>query len=300
MTPLLSIALRPFASRLLTFEGCNFSEPAGEPAIVSPDSVSWRVFSNPVSLYIGGIAAVLLEFGEARVRAGVWDNSNFLEDPHERMRRTGAAAMVTIFAARSEFQALAARVNAIHAEIAGRTPEGQHYRADDPELLLWVQATASFAFLSAYTRFVRSLTTRQKDRYYVEAAEGARLYGVTEPPRSEAELERLFGEVAPRLTPSPVIHEFLNVMRTGSVLPLPLRPMQRLIVAAALDIIPRSLRAMIGVERERRATPAEQKLLWSVARAAGALDVPTSPWALASVRVGLRHDYLLKNPNPAT
>jgi hypothetical protein len=32
----------------------NFSRPAGEAALVSPDSVSWRVFKNPLSFFIGG------------------------------------------------------------------------------------------------------------------------------------------------------------------------------------------------------------------------------------------------------
>ena len=50
----------------------DFSRPAGEPALVSPDSVSWRVFKNPVSLFIGGVTAVIMELAEPRVRTGVW------------------------------------------------------------------------------------------------------------------------------------------------------------------------------------------------------------------------------------
>ena len=298
MASLLSLPLRPLASRLLNFEDANFSTPVGEPAIVAPESVSWRVFSNPVSLYIGGIAAVLLEFGEARVRAGVWDNSSFRRDPGERLRRTGAAAMVTVFAARSEFEALAEQVNAIHAQIAGETDDGQPYRADDPDLLLWVQATASFAFQEAYRRFVRPLSNAQRDRYYLEAAEGARLYGVTQPPRCEAELRHLFDAMAPKLDRSPIIHEFLHIMRTGPILPLGLRPLQRLVVRAAIDLVPAEIRERIGLQRERRASSAERLLVRTMARAAGALDLPDSPWALASARLGLPRDYLLSYPDP--
>ena len=46
----------------------DFEQPAGEPALVGPDSVSWQVFRNPVALFVGGIAAVLLELAEPRVR----------------------------------------------------------------------------------------------------------------------------------------------------------------------------------------------------------------------------------------
>jgi uncharacterized protein (DUF2236 family) len=51
----------------------DFSRPPGEVALVSPDSVSWRVFKNPLSLFIGGITAVIMELAEPRVRTGVWE-----------------------------------------------------------------------------------------------------------------------------------------------------------------------------------------------------------------------------------
>jgi hypothetical protein len=35
----------------------DFLQPAGEAALVSADSVSWRVFKNPLSLFIGGVTA---------------------------------------------------------------------------------------------------------------------------------------------------------------------------------------------------------------------------------------------------
>ena len=71
----------------------DFSAPRGEPALAAPDSVSWQVFKNPVALFIGGVAAVLLELAEPRVRHGVWDHSSFRERPMQRLQRTGLAAM---------------------------------------------------------------------------------------------------------------------------------------------------------------------------------------------------------------
>jgi uncharacterized protein (DUF2236 family) len=289
---LLSLALRPIAAPLLTFEGCNFAGPPGEPAIVPADSMSWRVFSNPLSVYIGGVAAVLLELAEPRVRSGVWDHSSFRQDPGERMRRTGAAAMVTVYAARSEFEALAARVNAIHARIAGVTPAGEPYRADDPELLLWVQATASFAFLSAYESYVRPVSADERDLFYEEARCGAPLYGVTDAPGSEAELKQLFGAMEPRLERSALIDEFLHIMRSAPVLPLPLRPLQRLVVRAAVELVPADLRDRLGLDAGGGLTRPEKALVRLLATTAGKVHVPTSPWAQASKRLGLSADYL--------
>jgi uncharacterized protein (DUF2236 family) len=49
----------------------DFSQPVGVPALVAPDSVSWRVFKNPLTLFIGGVTAVILELGEAPALPGL-------------------------------------------------------------------------------------------------------------------------------------------------------------------------------------------------------------------------------------
>ena len=66
----------------------DYLNPPGEPAFAGPDSVSWQVFKNPIALAIGGVAAVLLEFADARIRSGVWDHSVFKTDPIGRSKRT--------------------------------------------------------------------------------------------------------------------------------------------------------------------------------------------------------------------
>jgi uncharacterized protein (DUF2236 family) len=88
----------------------DFSQPAGGTALVSPNSVSWRVFKNPLSLFIGGVTAVIMELAEPRVRTGVWEHTSFRVDPIRRLRRIGFAAMVTIYGARSTAEAMIAGV----------------------------------------------------------------------------------------------------------------------------------------------------------------------------------------------
>lgn len=291
ISSLLSLAARPLASSLLKFEGVNFAEPVAEPGVVPPDSVSWRVFSNPLTVYIGGIAAVILELAEPRVRSGVWEHSSFRTEPGERMRRTGAAAMVTVYGARSELETLARRVNLIHSQIEGVTPAGEPYRADDPELLLWVQVTASFAFLSAFHAYARPLSVAERTRFYGEARFAAPLYGVEKAPACEAEVEALFRAMKPRLEASPTIGEFLHIMRTAPILPAPLRPFQYLAVRAAVELISPDLREQLELGQGALSRP-ERLLVRLLAKAAGRLHVPTSPWVQACVRLGLPADYL--------
>jgi len=133
----------------------DFSRPAGEPALVSPDSVSWRVFKNPVSLFIGGVTAVIMELAEPRVRTGVWEHTTFRADPIRRLRRTGLAAMVTVYGARSTAEGMISGVRRVHDRITGITPSGEAYCANDPELLNWVHGTAAYGFAQGALRRLR-------------------------------------------------------------------------------------------------------------------------------------------------
>ena len=269
----------------------DFTRPPGEPALVPPHSVSWQVFKNPVTLFIGGVAAVLLELGEPRVRHGVWDHSGFRGDPVLRLRRTGLAAMVTVYGAQSAARAMIDGVNRMHSRVHGRTDAGTPYRADDPELLDWVQATASWGFLEARAAFAEPLPRGTRDAYYAEAVPAAALYGATGAPRNEAELHTLFRRTSPALEPSPVISEFLGIMRTAPLLPAAARPFQALLVAAAADLLPASLAARIGLPPGRLPTW-QRTLVRAAARAADRLPLAGSPPVQASIRLGLPPDFL--------
>ncbi len=122
----------------------DFLEPGGAPALMLHDSISWRVFKNPLALFVGGVAAVLLELADPQVRTGVWERSQFRTKPLVRMRRTGLAALTTVYAARSVSEKMIARVVRIHDGISGTTPAGSPYAANDPQLLTWVHTTATF------------------------------------------------------------------------------------------------------------------------------------------------------------
>lgn len=269
----------------------DFAVPAGEAALADADSVSWQVFRNPVALFIGGVAAVILELAEPQVRSGVWEHSSFRSDPLDRLRRTGLAAMVTVYGARSQAEKMIAGVRRAHDRVTGETERGTPYRANDPDLLRWVQATAQFGFLEAYAEYVRPLAPRERDLFYAEGEPAARLYGAVGAPRSEAELDALFAAMAPRLERSPVIGEFLTIMREARLI-AGAGPVQRLLVRAAVSIIPPELRARLGLDGRAGLRPGERALVRRIARIADRIRLDSSPAALASVRLGLPPDHL--------
>jgi uncharacterized protein (DUF2236 family) len=268
----------------------DFLRPAGEAALVSPDSVSWRVFKNPLSLFIGGVAAVVMELAEPRVRTGVWERTTFRIDPIGRLHRTGLAAMVTIYGARSTAEAMIARVRRMHDRIVGLTAAGKAYRANDPELLNWVQGTAAYGFLQAYHRYVRPLTGLERDRYYAEATLAASLYGASAP-TSEAVLEMRFEAIANQLERSAILFDFLAIMRSAPILPFPLRPVQPLLIRAAIDLTPHWLRKIVDLT-DQGLNALEAGLVRQIGAFANRLVLESSPAVQACRRMGLSADYL--------
>jgi uncharacterized protein (DUF2236 family) len=94
---------------------------------------------------------------------------------------------------------------------------------------------------------VQPLSSSERDRYYAEGVTAAGLYGATSAPTSEAELERLFHARAGRLERSDIVLEFPAIMRSAPILPMLLRPAQHLLVRGAVDLMPRSVRTLLGL-----------------------------------------------------
>jgi uncharacterized protein (DUF2236 family) len=272
----------------------DFSRPLGEAALAGPDSVSWRVFKNPVSLFVGGMAAVILELAEPSVRTGVWTHTSFRTDPLRRLQRTGMAAMVTVYAARSVAEPMIAGVVRRHDRIWGETPAGRPYQANDAALLTWVHATAAHGFVQAYSRYVDTLSDQDIDRFYAEATVAARLYGAADAPSSAAGIEALFAATAPRLEASPIVLEFLGIVRDAPAFPLALRGVQRMLVRAAVEMTPAWARETLGLGSAHGLRPFELPMVRAACAVSDRILINDSPAAQACVRLGLAPDYLYR------
>jgi uncharacterized protein (DUF2236 family) len=277
----------------------DFLTPHGEPALCAPDSVSWRVFKNPIALAVGGVAAVLLEFADPRVRDGVWQHSTFPTDPLARMRRTGMAAMATIYGAESRARELIADVGRMHAAVSGATSEGLPYRALDKELLDWVQATATFGFTMGYATFCAAPSPAEIDRAFAEARTPGRLYGATGAPSDMAGFTAIKDQLLPGFRPSPVVFEFLAIMDRVKALPALLRPLQRAAVRGGISILPPDVRAVLEIGPEWDLSPRQRWALELAGRIGEKIVFPGSPPAQAAKRLGLPAGTAWRRPSPA-
>lgn len=247
-----------------------------------------------MALFVGGVTAVILELAEPRIRTGVWEHTTFRTDPVARLRRTGLAAMVTVYGARSLSEAMIAGVGRMHARVSGVTPAGAPYRATDPELMNWVQATASFGFMEAYHAYVAPLSGDERDRYFSEAQTSAHLYGATGAPRSNAEWLALYARMKPLFERSDIIFEFLSIMRAAPALPGPVRLTQGTLIRAAIDLVPADARAILGLGASEGLRPFEKLIVRRMGKRADRWPLPSSPAAQACVRMGRPADYLYR------
>ena len=198
--------------------------------------------------------------------------------------------MVTIYGARSKAEAMIARVRRMHDGVAGSTPAGKAYCANDPELLNWVQSTAAYGFLQAYHSYVRPLSDVERDRYYAEGSLGASLYRASAP-TSEAALEMRFEAMANQLERSDILFEFLAIMRSAPILPLPLRPVQPLLIRAAADLTPRWVRTIAGLT-DYGLNVWEAGVMRQIGAFADRLVLETNPAVQACRRMQLSANYL--------
>jgi len=273
----------------------DFASPAGEPALLAPDSVQWRVYKNPIALGIGGIAAVLLEFAEPRIRSGVWDHSTYKVDPIGRSRRTGLVAMLVCYGPASVAKEVIGKVNRLHGPVKGKTPAGESYRALDPVLLDWVAATASYGFLMAYDRFVDPLGEADKDRFMREGDAIGREFGARHTPASVDGFMEMMATLEPRFEAHPIIFEFLDIIQSGRAAPGTPRFLHRAIARASVSLLPLHIRRRLDLGPKFDLTRADRLVLRAAGKLGDRFASRTSAPCQASLRLGLPANFLYRS-----
>lgn len=140
-----------------------------------PGSMMWRI--NREAVLLGsGPAALLLQIAHPHVAEGVAQHSDFAAAPFRRLEATVHSTMGLVFGDGQRADRAVRRLNGVHAGVRGEAVDpvarevvGPAYRALDPELLLWVQATLIMTSVRAYERWVRPLTLVERERFWAEA-----------------------------------------------------------------------------------------------------------------------------------
>ena len=222
--------------------------PASDDALFPPGSVIRRVHGDVTSMMVGGIAALLTQMLHPKALAGVWDHSDVQSDMLGRLRRTARFIAVTTYGRRDSALAATGKVNAIHDQISGRLPDGSTYRATDPWLLAWVHVAGAINFLDGWRRYAEPAMSRtDQDLYFAESGEIARLLNADPVPRTRLEAERLIRDFRPELHADGRTHAFRDLVLKAPATSLAAAPVQRLLMSAAVDLMPQFAREMHGL-----------------------------------------------------
>jgi len=173
--------------------------------LFGPNSVVWRVHRDR-SFSLAAIRSLMIQALHPLAMAGVAQHSTWQRDPFGRLAATAGYVLTVTYGDTAAAESAAARVRAVHVHVRGTdTVTGLPYRADDPDLLLWVHAGMVDSIVHIVQRYGRSLDAADADRYVAEMARFAEIIGVpaTRVPASVAALTEYLESVELRqVTPA--------------------------------------------------------------------------------------------------
>ena len=178
----------------------DLQRPPGDPGLFGEGSEAWRIHGDFSAMLIGGVASLMTQMLHPGALGGVWDHSNWRDDPHGRLARTARFIAVTTYGGTAQADGAIAAVRRIHDRVTGTLPEGTAYAANDPALLTWVHAVEVDAFLRAHVGYREpGMPGARQDRYLGEMAGLARRMGAERVPATRRELAAYFRDVRPAL-----------------------------------------------------------------------------------------------------
>jgi uncharacterized protein (DUF2236 family) len=240
-----------------------------------PDDAAIRRVHGDASMFVGGIRALLLQSLHPLAIAGVMDHSGFEGDPWGRLQRTSYFLAVTTFGTADDAERIVAAVRSVHERVVGTAPDGRPYAASDPHLLRWVHVAEIDSFLAAHQRYgAQPLDAPGRDAYVADAARVAEALGVTDPPRSVAELRAQLGAFRPELRGTPAARQAARFLLLHPPLGMAARVPYAGLAAAAVGLMPVWARRQLLLPY----LPVTER---TVVRATGTALTRTIRWAMA-------------------
>jgi uncharacterized protein (DUF2236 family) len=134
---------------------------------------------------LSGPRALLMQAAHPLAVSGLLAHSTAVDEPYERLARTAEVMSTIGFGSRADADRVTRRVRAMHRRVRGRIREqagsfsaGTEYRADQPDLLMWVLFTLVDSALVVYQLYVKSLSDDEQAAYWEDYKVVGRLFGL--------------------------------------------------------------------------------------------------------------------------
>jgi uncharacterized protein (DUF2236 family) len=266
--------------------------PASDGGYLGSNSVTWKLGREAI-VNLGGGRAVLMQLAHPLVAMGVSEHSSYMSDPFGRSWRTFLLGQMLAFGSTSTARQAARTINRLHAHVYGTLPEkagayhaGTPYRAHDPELLLWVQATLVDTVLLIYPLFFGPLSAAEQEQSYQESKVISGLLGLSADhmPATVADLRQYVHDMvySNRLAATPQARQLAQQVLFP---PLPdmWRPFMHLHLQLTCALLPQPVREIYGLEWSPR-----RQRAFELSTAGMRMVIPHLPTALRILSITRR------------
>ena len=221
------------------------------------DSSILRRIHRERAVALSGPRALLMQAAHPLAVSGLLAHSTAIEEPYERLARTSEALSAIGFGTRAQADEVGRNVRAMHRRVRGRLPgavgpypAGTPYRADDPELLLWVLFTLVDSALVVYRKYVGSLSRAEEAAYWEEYKVIGRLFGLrdSDVPDTIADLDDYRAEMlgGDRLFVTDWARRQARRIVLEPPVPWKARPLLETVNFVTIALLPDSIRSQYG------------------------------------------------------
>ena len=137
------------------------------------------------AIALSGPRALLMQAAHPLAVTGLLAHSSAMDEPYDRLARTAEVMSTIGFGTCEDADRVTAHVRAMHARVQGRIKEpvgrfaaGTSYRADQPDLLLWVLFTLVDSGVVVYRKYVGSMSRADEAAYWDDYKVLGELFGL--------------------------------------------------------------------------------------------------------------------------
>jgi uncharacterized protein (DUF2236 family) len=134
---------------------------------------------------LSGPRALLMQAAHPLAVSGLLAHSTAVDEPYDRLARTAEVMSTIGFGSREDADRMTRRVRSMHRQVRGSIgrptgpyPAGTPYRADQPDLLMWVLFTLVDSALVVYQLYVEKLSDAEQAAYWEDYKQVGRLFGL--------------------------------------------------------------------------------------------------------------------------
>ena len=221
------------------------------------DESMLRRINRERALVISGPRALLMQAAHPLAVEGLLAHTDSLGEPYERLERVAVVLSEIGFGEKDAADRMCKRVRAMHAQVGGELAQdvgpykaGTPYRADDPELLLWVLFTLIDSALVVYRKYIGEMDRADEAAYWDDYKVVGRLFGLqdSEMPDTLDDLDDYRREMleGDKLYVTDWAREQARNIVLDPPVPLYVRPLLETANFITIALLPDKLRAQYG------------------------------------------------------